>query len=48
MPAYQEFEREGQKAGLKINEEKTKYILITRNERRENGRIRIGLSLIHI
>ena len=32
VAVYQELEREGQKAGLKINEEKTKYILMTRNE----------------
>ena len=40
--AYKELEREAQKAGSKINEEKTKYILMTRNNRGEKRRIRIG------
>ena len=33
-----------QQAGLKISKEKRKYILITRNERRYKGRIRIGIQ----
>ena len=42
VAAYQELEREGKRPGLKINEEKPKYILMAMNERREKGIIRIG------